>query len=173
MSLSCAPRKREGFSVHLSSKGVAALTWVASNITACVSKQFLCFYSLLPLGSIFHTTARVSFSKANYKMSIWSVIRCQFEIEIKLPTSDWSSKSKKVPGKYLLLIYWLCQTFDCVDHKQLWKILQEMEIPDHLTCLLRNLYAGQEVTVRTGHGTRLVPNRKRSTSRLYIVTLLI
>ena len=43
--------------------------------------------------------------------------------------------------------------FDCVDHNQLWKILQEMGIPDHLICLLRNLYAGQETTVRTGHGT--------------------
>ena len=45
------------------------------------------------------------------------------------------------------------KAFDCVDHNQLWKILKEMEIPDHLTCLLRNLYAGQEATVRTGHGT--------------------
>ena len=45
------------------------------------------------------------------------------------------------------------KAFDCVDHKKLWKILQEMEIPDHLTCLLRNLYAGQEAAVRTGHGT--------------------
>ena len=43
--------------------------------------------------------------------------------------------------------------FDCVDHNQLWNILKEMGIPDHLTCLLRNLYAGQEATVRTGHGT--------------------
>ena len=45
------------------------------------------------------------------------------------------------------------KAFDCVDHNKLWKILQEMAIPDHLTCLLRNLYAGQEATVRTGHGT--------------------
>ena len=45
------------------------------------------------------------------------------------------------------------KVFDCVDHNILWKILQEIEIPDHLTCLLRNLYAGQEATVRTGHGT--------------------
>ena len=45
------------------------------------------------------------------------------------------------------------KAFGCVDQKKLWKILQEMEIPDHLTCLLRNLYAGQEATVRTGHGT--------------------
>ena len=46
-----------------------------------------------------------------------------------------------------------CKTFDCVDHNKLWKILKEMEIPDHLNCLLRNLYAGQEAIVRTGHGT--------------------
>ena len=58
------------------------------------------------------------------------------------------------------------KAFDCVDHNKLWKIQKEMGIPAHLTCLLRNLYAGQEATVRTGH-------RKRSTSRLYIVTLLI
>ena len=45
------------------------------------------------------------------------------------------------------------KAFDCVDHSELWKILKEMGIPDHLTCLLRNLYAGQEATVRTGHGT--------------------
>ena len=45
------------------------------------------------------------------------------------------------------------KAFDCVDHNKLWIILKEMGIPDHLTCLLRNLYAGQEGTVRTGHGT--------------------
>ena len=45
------------------------------------------------------------------------------------------------------------KAFDCVDHNQLWKILKEIGIPDHLSCLLRNLYAGQETTVRTGHGT--------------------
>ena len=45
------------------------------------------------------------------------------------------------------------KAFDCVDHKKLWKILKEMGIPDHLTCLLRNPYAAQEATVRTGHGT--------------------
>ena len=45
------------------------------------------------------------------------------------------------------------KAFDCVDHNKLWKILKEMGIPDQLNCLLRNLYAGQEATVRTGHGT--------------------
>ena len=64
------------------------------------------------------------------------------------------------------------KAFDCVDHSKLWKILQETGIPDHLTCLLRNLYAGQKATVRTGCGTRVVPNWERSTSRLYIVTCL-
>ena len=54
------------------------------------------------------------------------------------------------------------KAFDCVDHNKLWTILRDGK-PDHLTCLLRNLYAGQEATVRIGHGTRLVPNRKRST----------
>ena len=66
------------------------------------------------------------------------------------------------------------KAFDCVDHNKFWKILKEMGIPDNLTCLLRNLYAGQEVTDRTGHGPKdWFQNRKRSTSRLYIVTLLI
>ena len=103
------------------------------------------------------------------------------------------------------------KVFNWVDHNKLWKNLKEMGIPDHLTCLLRNLYAGQEEAVRTGHETtdwfqiekrvcqgctlspclfnlyaeyimrqleldmeqHMVPNRKRSMSRLYIVTLLI
>ena len=61
------------------------------------------------------------------------------------------------------------KAFDCVDYNKLWKILQEMGIPDHLTCLVRNLYAGQKATGNNG----LVSNWERSTSMLYIVTLLI
>ena len=61
-------------------------------------------------------------------------------------------KSKRVPEKYLLLLYWLRQSL-WRGGSQLWKILKETGISDHLTCLLRNLYAGQEATVRTGHGT--------------------
>ena len=64
----------------------------------------------------------------------------------------------------------LAKAFDHMGHNKLWKIRQEICIPDHLTCLLRNLYAGQEATVRTGLGTT---DWERSTSRLYIVTLLI
>ena len=62
-------------------------------------------------------------------------------------------KSKRVPEKHLFLLYRYAQAFDYVDHNKLWKILKEMGIPDHLTYLLRNLYAGQEAIVRTGHGT--------------------
>ena len=66
------------------------------------------------------------------------------------------------------------KAFDSVDHNKLWKILQEMGIPDHPICLLRNVYVDQEVTARTTHGTtKLVQNWERSTSSLYIVTLLI
>ena len=66
------------------------------------------------------------------------------------------------------------KAFDCVDHNKLWKILKKMRIPDHLTCLMRNLYAGQEAKVRTGCGTAdWFQIGKRSTSRLYIITLLI
>ena len=66
------------------------------------------------------------------------------EPEVKLPTPAGSWKSKRVPEKHL---FDYTKAFDCVHHNKLWKI------PDHLTCLLRNLYAGQEVTVRTGHET--------------------
>ena len=67
------------------------------------------------------------------------------------------------------------KAFDCVDHDKLWKILKEMGIPDHLTCLLRNLYAGQEATVRTGHETTdwFQIGKGVCQARPYIVTLLI
>ena len=76
------------------------------------------------------------------------------EPEIKSPTSAGSSKKARGFQKYI----YFCLTdyakaFDCVDHNNLWKIIQEMGIPDHLTCFLRNLYAGWEATVRAGHGT--------------------
>ena len=65
------------------------------------------------------------------------------------------------------------KAFDCADHNKLWKILKEMGIPDHLTCLLRKLYAAQEAKVRTGHGTIGCFKLGKEYSRLYIVTLLI
>ena len=64
-------------------------------------------------------------------------------------------KSKRVPEKHLFLLFIdYAKAFDCVDHNKLWKILKEMGIADHLTCLLRYLYAGQEATARTGQGTK-------------------
>ena len=76
------------------------------------------------------------------------------EPEIRLPTSARSQKKQENSRKNIYFCFTDCtKVFDCVDHNKLWTILQEMGIPDHLTCLLRNLYVGQEATVRTGHGT--------------------
>ena len=76
------------------------------------------------------------------------------EPEIKLPTSIGSQKKQENSRKNIYFCFIdYTKAFDCVDHNKLWKILQEMGIQDHLTCLLRTLYAGQEATVRIGHGT--------------------
>ena len=76
------------------------------------------------------------------------------EPEIKLPHPLDHGKSKRVPEKNIYFCFiGYDKAFDCVDHKKLWKILKEMRLQDHLTCLLRNLYAGQEAIVGTGHGT--------------------
>ena len=72
--------------------------------------------------------------------------------EIKLPTSVGSSKKAEFQKKHILLLYWLWQRL-WLDHNKLWEILEEMGMSDHLPCLLRNLNAGQEATVRTRHGT--------------------
>ena len=72
------------------------------------------------------------------------------EPEIKLPTSAESSKSKRVPENFCFIDY--AKVFDSVNYNKLWKIPKEMGIPDHLTCLLRNLYSYQEAIFRTGHG---------------------
>ena len=76
------------------------------------------------------------------------------EPEIKWPTSSGSWKKQESSRKTSIFCFIdYAKAFDCVDHNKLWKNLKEMGIPDHLICLLRNLYAGQEATVRTGHGT--------------------
>ena len=77
------------------------------------------------------------------------------EPEIKLPTSVGSQKKKKKEFQKNMYFCFIDYTtaFNGVDHNKPWEILQEMGIPDHLTCLLRNLYADQEATVRAGHGT--------------------
>ena len=76
------------------------------------------------------------------------------EPELKLPTSAGSSKKQESSRENIYFCFIdYAKAFDYVDHNKLWKILKEMGIPDHLTCLLRHLYASQEATVRTGHGT--------------------
>ena len=74
--------------------------------------------------------------------------------EIKLPISARTSKKQESSRKNIYFCFIdYAKAFDCVDQNKLWKILKEMGIPEHLTCLLRNLHAGQEATVRIGHGT--------------------
>ena len=75
------------------------------------------------------------------------------EPEIKLPTSIGSSKKQESSRKNIYCFIDYTKAFDCVDGNNLWKILKEMGLSDHLTCLLRTLYADQEATLRTGHGT--------------------
>ena len=75
------------------------------------------------------------------------------EPEIKLPISAGSLKNQEFQKNIYFCFIDYAKAVDCVDHNKLWKILKEMGIPDHLTCLLRNLYSGQEATVRTGQGT--------------------
>ena len=75
------------------------------------------------------------------------------KLEIKLPTSTGSWQKQESSRKTFISALLTMPKPYCVDHNKLWKILKEMGIPDHLTCLLRNMYTGQEATVRTGHGT--------------------
>ena len=70
----------------------------------------------------------------------------------QIVNNNWITEKAREFQKNLCFIDY-AKAFDCVNHKKLWKILKEMGIPDHLICLLGNLYAGQEATVRTGHGT--------------------
>ena len=79
------------------------------------------------------------------------VLKKAEEPDIKLPTSIGSWKKQESSRNDLFLFYCLCQNFDCLDHHKLWKFLKEMGIPEHLSCLLRNLYTDQEATLRTGH----------------------
>ena len=90
---------------------------------------------------------------------------------IKLPTSIGSQKKLENSRKNIFIDY--TKAFVSVDHNKLQKILQEIGIPDHLTCFLGNLYAGQEATVRTGHGTTDWFKIEKGVCHLYMVTLLI
>ena len=88
----------------------------------------------------------------NFQM-IKLVLEKAEEPEIVLPTSGGLSKKQEIPEKHLFMLTDYAKAFDCMDHNKMWKFLKEMGILDHLTFPLRNLYTGQEATVRTGHGT--------------------
>ena len=88
----------------------------------------------------------------NFQMSKLGLEK-EEEAEIKLPAFVVSQKAREFQKNTYLYFIGCDKAFDCVDHNQLWKALKEMGIPDHLTCLLRKLYAGQEATVRTLYGT--------------------
>ena len=75
------------------------------------------------------------------------------EPAIKLPASPGSPKKQEFHKNLYFCFIDYVKAFDSVDHNKMWKILQEMRIPDHLTCLMRNLYAGQDAAIRMGHGT--------------------
>ena len=75
------------------------------------------------------------------------------EPEIRFPTSTGSLKKQESPRKISISVLFTMSKPLTVDHNKLWKFLKELRMPDHLTCLLRNLYTSQEATVRTGHGT--------------------
>ena len=87
-----------------------------------------------------------------FKLDLDQIARSN-QREIKLPKSVGSSKKQEFQKNIYFYFIDYAKASDCVDYNKLWKILKEMGIPDHQTCLLRNLYAGQEATVRNGHGT--------------------
>ena len=99
------------------------------------------------------------FSKPGFN-STWTVNFQMFKLDLKRQRNQRSNcqhpldhrKSKRIPEQHLLLLIDYAKAFDCVDHNKLQKILKLMGIPNHLTCLMRNLYTGQEATVRTRHG---------------------
>ena len=121
--------------------------------------QFLSFHILVRLCS---ESFKLGFSSTwteNFQMYKLGLEKSE-EPEIKLPASTGSSKrARKFQKNIYFCFIEYAKAFDCVGNK-LWKILKEIRIPDHLTCLLRNLYAGQEATVRTGHGTDWFQIRK-------------
>ena len=98
----------------------------------------VCFCFLFFLHTFFMILwSRQYIIRMKYILQLWSIIIFFFKVFLNI---------------YFCFIDY-AKAFDCVDHNKLWKILKEMRIPHHLTCLLRNLYAGQEATVRIGHGT--------------------
>ena len=125
----------------------------ASPLPVDMGYLFLVGSNILLLMVMQHQVVMLEFSQEEMSSLPSTLTSCK--PEIKLQTSDGSKKKRAT--EFLKNIYFCfidsAKAFDCVDHNKLWKILQEMGITDHLICLLRNLYEGQEATVRTGHRT--------------------
>ena len=140
--------------------------------------------------SSYHTIALIS-NASKVMLNIFQT-RLEQYIDHELPDFQAGFRKGRETRDQMAKIHWIIEkarefhknlhfcfidyakAFDCVDHNKLWKILKEMGTPEHLTCLMRNLYAGQEATVRTEHGTTdWFQNLERNKSRLYIVILLI
>ena len=139
-------------SSHRTGKGVFISILKKGNAKECsnyhtialISHAIKVMLKILHLGINSMWTENFQMNKLDFKKTE--------EPEIKLLTSVESSKKQEIRRKHLLLLHWMHKGL-CVDHNKLWEILQEKGIPDPLYCLLRNLYIGQEATVRTGHGT--------------------
>ena len=112
------------------------------------------YWSGLPLPfPVDHIQSDLSTMTCLSLVAPWAwLIFIELDKAVVLVWLDWLVFCKFQKNIYFCFIDY-AKAFDCVDHNKLWKILKEMRMPDHLTCLLRNLYAGQEATVRTGHGT--------------------
>ena len=126
-----------------------------------VMRITLYFCGFSPPNTLSQCNHRKNKTKQKSYLSTWTVNFQMFKLdlekaeepEIKLPTSVGSSKKQEFQKNIYFCFIDYVKAFDCVDHNKMWETLKEMGIPDHLTYLLRNLYAGQEATVRTGHGT--------------------
>ena len=122
-------------------------------------------FIFLWMGGGLHNCSRMTFWTSQVVSCSW-IERTKFTIKLSVQLrKGWGTRDQIANIRWIMEkgrefqknIYFCCidyaKAFDYVDHNKLWTILNEMGIPDHLTCLLRNLYAGQEATIRTGHGT--------------------
>ena len=132
------------------------------------TKLILSFLKLHPSTANYHTIALISHASKVMLKILQARLKQYVNHELpdvqagfrkgrgtrdQIANIHWIIEKTREFQKNIYLCFDYAKAFDCVHHNKLWKILKEMGIPDHLTCLLRNLYAGQEATVRTGHGT--------------------
>ena len=146
------PANLEKSAVATNRKGQVSFQFQRKNAKHCSNSAQL---------HLSHTLAKFSkFSRPGFN-STWTMNFQMFKLvlekaeepEIKLPASGGSLKMQEFQKNIYFFLFDYDKAYDCVDHNKLWKILQDMGITDHLTCLLRDLYAGQEATVRSGQGT--------------------